>query len=109
MNRAAPQAEFELRIGELVIDGFSPAEARAIAESLELELGRLLTQSPAPFRDGHAAPRQPIDIDRADAGTIPQAPGGSQRALGRSAARAVARQLRRLSSGEATPGRGRQP
>jgi hypothetical protein len=90
-------AGFNLRINELVIDGYAPAESRAIAAALEQELGRLLADGVPPF-----AERSGAAFDRLDAGTVTLAPGAAPAAVGRSAARAVVQRLRAASAGRET-------
>src|SRR4051812_35747928 len=88
---------FDLRIGELVIDGFTPGESRVIAAALEQELGRLLAEGVAPFARGGRGGA--LGFDRLDGGTLTHAPGASPTAVGRSAARAVVQRLRTASMG----------
>ena len=104
-HSAAPAPAFDLRIGELVLDGYAPGEGRAIAEALEQELGRLLAAGPLPFaqRGGAAA----LAFDRLDAGTVTHPPQASPRAIGRSAARAIVQRLRTVATGHDAPPRRR--
>ncbi len=97
-RNAAPAPGFDLRIGGLVLDGYSPGEARAVAEALEQELGRLLAAGPFPFAAGGRRAGQ-LAFDRLDAGTMTHPPLASPRAIGRSAARAIVQRLRMAAVG----------
>jgi hypothetical protein len=90
---------FDLRIGELVLDGYAPAEGRTIAAALEQELGRLLADRAPPFGEGSGRRPGKYAFDRLDAGTVTHSPGASPQAVGRSAARAIVQRLRTLSTG----------
>ena len=105
-HSTAPAPAFDLRIGELVLDGYAPGESRAIAEALEQELGRLLAAGPLPFaqRGGGVAA---LAFDRLDAGTVTHPPQASPRAIGRSAARAIVQRLRTVATGHDAPPRRR--
>ncbi len=103
-GKTDPAPGFDLRIGALVIDGFTPAESRAIAAALEQELGRLLADGTTPFAGGRGGGA--FTFDRLDGGTLTHAPGASATAVGRSAARAVVQRLRTASVGQGVaPGR----
>jgi len=54
-----------VHIEKLVLHGFPPAQAQAIARSLERELARLLSQGDRPF-----TPDQGGDFPRLDGGSI---------------------------------------
>ena len=88
---------FSLAVGEVVIEGFGPAEGRAVALALERELGRLL-QSDPPARFGADA-----RIDRLQA-ALPMA--ASPRSLGQAAARAVVGRLHSVATGQDPTDRG---
>ena len=107
MTRQPPT--YDLRIGELVLDGMSPGEQRALVAALEGELGRLLAADTAPFaRPLPGRGRQRIAVDRLDAGDVAVAPDASPRALGVAAAQTIVRQLGTLAGGP-RPGRSRRP
>jgi hypothetical protein len=102
----APGPGFELRIGELVIDGYALREGRMVAAALEQELDRLLGDAAPPFAETSGRRARDLTFDRLDAGTVTHAPGASPRAVGRSAARAIVQRLRTLSTGhDAAPRR----
>jgi hypothetical protein len=90
---------FDLRIGELVIEGYAPAEGRAIAAALEQELGELLAEGSPPFGEGRGRRTGEFAFDRLDAGTVTHPAGASPQAVGGSAARAIVQRLRALSTG----------
>jgi hypothetical protein len=73
-----------VQIDTLVLHGFQPAQAQAIARSLERELARLLAQGERPF-----APAEGGDIPRLDGGRVSLAPDAGPRATGAQLARAV--------------------
>jgi len=98
-TRAAPH--FDLRIEDLIVDGFAPSQSRAIAAALEQELVRLLAFDGAPFVAKEARHVRPIAFDRIDAGVITLVPGASARLVGYSAARAIVQSLRTASAGNA--------
>jgi hypothetical protein len=100
--------DFEVRIGDLAIEGFSPADGRRVAEALGRELALALARGGGPpFVD--APPGRSITHERLDAGPVVAPPGGSPQAVGRAAARAVARGLRRLAAGGDAPTRRDRP
>src|SRR5262249_54352875 len=103
-----PDPRFELRIRELVIDGFSPSEARAIGAALEQELGQLPADGTLPFADRRSGrARDRIAIDRLDAGNLTRRPGDSPQSVGQAAAHAIVRGLRTLATGrQPAPGGG---
>ncbi len=84
MSRAASPPGIALHIDEVVLEGFSPSEGRAVMDALEQELGRLLAAGPG-IRTSRTA-------QGLDGGAI--ARDASPRALGRSAARAILAQVR---------------
>ena len=53
----SPDPGFDLRIGELVIEGFPASEARAIGAALEQELGQILADGPRTLRRSAIRPR----------------------------------------------------
>ena len=89
---------FDLRIGELVLDGYATGEAHAVAQALEQELGRLLAAGPLPFaaRGGRG---EALAFEHLDTGTMTQPAKVSPRAIGHSAARAIVQRLRALGTG----------
>ncbi len=98
MDRAPPRSlpSYDLRIDELVLDGFPPAERHAIAAAMERELTRLLTGPDAPF--AAAGGSGSIGADRLDA-VVTLATGASSRNIGVEAARAIGRNLGALANG----------
>ena len=106
-HRAPPSASlsFDLRIDELVLDGFPPGERFAIAAAFERELTRILSGPAAPFAAA-GGPRR-MDAGRMDAGRIILAPGGTARTTGIEAARAVGRNLGRMSGTPSAGGKQR--
>ena len=96
----SPDAKFDLRIRELVIEGFPPGDGRAVAAALQQELGLILAAGTPPFADARSdGDRDHLTVDRLDAGTVMGPPDTSPHAVGRSAARAIVRRLRTLSTG----------
>jgi hypothetical protein len=96
----SPDPGFDLRIGELVIEGFPASEARAIGAALEHELGQILADGPAPFADRRSGREDDrVAVHRLDAGTVMRPPGISPQGVGRAAAHAIVRRLRTLSTG----------
>jgi hypothetical protein len=80
-------SRIEVTIDELVLHGVAPGDRYAIAEALQVELGRLLTDQGVPpgwTREGATA--------KVDAGTATQNPGGAN--LGARAAQAIYRGIR---------------
>ena len=74
----------ELRIEELVLHGFEPADHHRIGEAVESELARLFVEEGVPTslaREG--------GTDRVDGGTIEAQPGSGAEAIGALVARAV--------------------
>jgi hypothetical protein len=98
-DRERRPALYELRIDELVLDGFSPGERYAIAAAFERELTRLLSFAAAPF----AAPgARGLSADSVDAGILTIDEDAPPAALGVAAARAVNRRLASLNAGAAS-------
>jgi hypothetical protein len=60
-----PRASVDLRIGELLLDGFTPADRYAIGEAVERELARLLNEQGTP-----STVTQEIEIEHLDGGAI---------------------------------------
>jgi hypothetical protein len=91
---------FALRIRELVIDGFSVSEARAIGAAFEQELGRILADGTPPFADRRpGAVDDRVAVNRLEAGTLTHPEGVSPQGMGQAAARAIVRRLRTLATG----------
>lgn len=84
---AVPPA-YELRIDELVLTGFSTRDRFHIADALERELARLLTEKGIAGLDG-----SPIELEGLDAGKFKVEPGARPHLIGRQAARALHGQL----------------
>jgi hypothetical protein len=78
------QARVELRVDELVLDGFRPADRHRVAEGFQAELVRLLAERGVPpglVRGG--------DRPALDAGAFRLPPGARPEAAGVQAARAL--------------------
>lgn len=114
-RRRAPirptEPDFDLRIDEVVLEGFPPGQGRAIAAALEQELGRLLRNLPKGFAEAKpGSAGKVISVDRLEAATITCPPGASARIVGQSAAQAIVGRLRTLSTGhDPASGRRRAP
>ncbi|HUO55491.1 MAG TPA: hypothetical protein VMU18_12160 [Rhodoblastus sp.] len=93
-----PPPIYDLRIDELVLENFSPADQRSLVAALRRELARILSDAGA-----HGAPKR--DFTVADVGVATLAPGASPQKLGIEAARSIGRALGVVGSG---PG-GRPP
>lgn len=91
----APQA-IELRINELVLDGFQSADRQAIADALQGELAQLLRQQGIP-----ASMTQDSVLSGFDAGRFDVAPNSRPRTIGAQVAQAVYRGI--TNSGSAVP------
>ena len=77
-----------VRIKELVLDGFAPADRFQIAEGVRQELAHLIQeQGLRPF-EGMAA-----QVGSVDAGSFPVTPGLNAGAIGRRVAQSVKREL----------------
>lgn len=74
----------EVRIGELVLEGFSPADGPRIGAALERELGRLFAQHGVPAAMAGGSQREVID-----AGAFTHAPQATPAATGAQMARAA--------------------
>ncbi len=85
----APRA-IELHIEELVLNGFESSSRYQIADTIERELTRLLTEHGAPD-----AFSEDLAIDRLDCGTLELKPGASAKATARQLAIAIHRGLNR--------------
>ncbi|MBI1868062.1 MAG: hypothetical protein HYS06_07195 [Methylocystis sp.] len=94
---------YELRIDELVLEGFAPGDRRAVAAAMESELTRLLSGPDAPFT---AVGARGFSVDSLNAGAFSIAAGASPAAVGVAAARAVGRSLGALSRGGLSAGKG---
>jgi hypothetical protein len=102
-DRASPRSPpaYDLRIDELLLDGFSAADQRSLVAAMRRELTRILSDPGAPaFRDasGH---NQNLAV--ADAGVVSIAPGASPQKIGLEAARSIGRCLGALNSGQSGP------
>src|SRR5262245_40754689 len=111
-DRASPQTPptYDLRIDELVLEGFAPSARYAIAAAMEQELTRLLTDPDAPITaTAGLNGRRTMSADRLDGGVITLAPNALPQSIGIEAARAVSRNLGLLVAGGGAPSpRGRQ-
>lgn len=76
--------DIELHIGELVIDGARPADRYRIAESVERELARLLSELGFPM-----GIERNVHIDRFDGGRITQSSSARAETLGARIARSL--------------------
>ena len=74
----------EVRIGELVLEGFSPADRLRIGTALEGELARLLRQGGLPGTLAGATEREAVD-----AGSFARSPHATPADQGRAVARCV--------------------
>jgi hypothetical protein len=96
----SPNPGFDLRIRELVIEGFPASEARTIGAVLEQELRQILADGPAPFTERRSSRENDrVAVHRLDVGTVMCPPGISPQGVGRAAAHAIVRRLRALSTG----------
>ncbi|MGH6949804.1 MAG: hypothetical protein ACREH4_02965 [Vitreimonas sp.] len=108
-DRAAPRTPptCDLRIDELVLEGFPPNARYAIAAALEQELTRLLTGPDAAIAaTAGSNGRGSMSADRLDGGVITLAPNASPQSIGIEAARAVSRNLGLLITGGGAPSPG---
>jgi hypothetical protein len=82
-----------LHIENLVLRGFAPADRRRIADRVQSELVRLMT-------DGHPMPslKEPSFVERNDGGTIRISAGGSPQATGKQIAHAIYRSLQQSTA-----------
>jgi len=80
----------QLHIDELILHGFAPGDRYRIAESLELELKRLLAEQGTPplLRENQA-------LTQIDAGSFEVAPNSRPEAVGTQVAYAIYRRLKR--------------
>ena len=78
----------QVRIGELVLDGFSPADRFRIAEGVRQELARLILEQGLGRLAGPVA--SPASVD---AGSFPVAPGANAGAIGKRVAQSAHREL----------------
>jgi len=92
---------YELRIDELVLEGFALDERHAIAAAMERELTRLLSAADAPFATAGA---RGLSVDSFDAGVFSVAAGASPATVGVAAARVVNRSLGTLTGETASVG-----
>jgi len=111
-DRASPAVlpSCDLRIDELVLEGFPPSARYAIAAAMEQELTRLLTGPDAPIAaTAGLNGRGNTSADRLDGGVISLAPDASPQSIGIGAARAISHNLGLLVTGGGTASpRGRQ-
>lgn len=77
-----------LKIERLVLHGFAPADRRSIADGLQAELARLMTD-----RHAMGSLRKPLALERGDGGTIRIGAGAGPRATARQIAQAIYRSL----------------
>jgi hypothetical protein len=81
-----------LKIGRLVLHGFAHADRRSIADGVQGELARLMT-------DGHPLRSlEPLALERSDGGTIRITPGASPKATARQIAQAIYRSLQKSTA-----------
>ncbi len=74
----------EIDIDELVLDGFPGGDRHTIAEALQIELHRLVSENPALFTE-----RRAMNIDRIDGGTFEYGAGMKPQVVGQKVARSV--------------------
>jgi len=74
----------EVRIGELALEGFSPADALSIGAALQGELARMVREGGLPASLAGGAEREAID-----AGSFRRSPQATPAALGSAVAGAV--------------------
>jgi hypothetical protein len=79
---------FEVTIDELVLTGFSPADRFHIADAVECELARLLTEKGIPGLGGNS-----VAMEGLDAGKFKATGGARAHVIGRQAAQLLHRQL----------------
>lgn len=75
---------FDLRIEELVLQGFPPDERQIVGDAVERELARLFTERGVPPSLARAR-----DVSRLDAGTFELAPDLTPAAVGARVARSL--------------------
>jgi len=78
----------KVRIGELVLDGFPPADRFRIAEGMRQELARLIIEQGFGRLPGPVASAASVD-----AGAFPVAPGTNAGAIGKRVAQSAHREL----------------
>ena len=74
----------DLHIEELVLDGFAPTDRRAIAEAVQRELTRLLTDQGI-----HPSLSNGYEAERVDGGAFHVQPGARGNAIGTQVAQAI--------------------
>lgn len=82
-NPASP-SNIEVRIEELILEGFAPRDRYAIAEAVERELTRLFAE-PGMAR----LSAEPIAMTRLDGGSITVRPGAKPETIGAQLAQAI--------------------
>jgi hypothetical protein len=90
---------FEVTIDELVLTGFAPGDRFHIADAVERELARLLTERGIPGLDGKS-----VAMEGLDAGKFKVAGGARAAGIGRQAAQLLHQQLSLQQAGK-TPGK----
>ncbi|HEY2990874.1 MAG TPA: hypothetical protein VGL11_24395 [Candidatus Binatia bacterium] len=89
----------EIRIEELALNGFQPADRYRIGAALENELTRMLTEQGMP-----QAIADSIELTRLDAGEFLTTPGEPPSMVGNQVARAVYRGLEQIDASRRFPG-----
>jgi hypothetical protein len=98
-------SNFEVTIDELVLTGFAPGDRFCIADAVERELARLLTEKGIPGLDGNS-----VAMEGLDAGKFKVAGGARAHGIGRQAAQALHQQLSLQQAGNApAKASGRKP
>jgi len=87
-SRNAAARSVQVRIGELVLDGFAPADRFRIAEGVRRELTRLIGEQGLGRLAGLRTNAAVVD-----AGAFPVGPGANAAAIGRRVGQAVHREL----------------
>lgn len=99
-NNQSPSAfefkNFEVTIDELVLTGFSLADRFHIADAMECELARLLTEKGIAGLDGNS-----VAVEGLDAGTFKVTGGTRAHGIGREAAQLLHQQLSLPRAGKA--------
>lgn len=91
---AVPRRAVEVRIGELILHGFSRGDRHAIANAVQVELARLMHAETLPART-----QNELAFKRVDAGTFQLNHGSKAESSGTQIARSIFRGLRKQMRG----------